>query len=159
MGKSSSSRSRPDHWLVDLTSVLGGHGPRFQSGHWVGCGLNFLIQNPTQYSETISTWENTQPDASVKWAQAKKNLARVFFIIHRRKGTANNRYHIFVSHFGDLAKNTYRCSIYAVGCSLMKQKSNHFAFLCLQRSTKHKNLNSDFTLLVLTEIMTGIVSW
>ena len=67
--------SRPDHWLVDLTSVLGGHGPRFQSGHWVGCGLNFLIQNPTQYSETISTWENTQPDASVRWAQAKKNLA------------------------------------------------------------------------------------
>jgi len=64
--------SRPDHWLVDLTCVLGGHGPQFQSGHWDRCGPIFLIQNPTEYGVTISTWEKTHPDASVGWAQAKK---------------------------------------------------------------------------------------
>jgi hypothetical protein len=64
--------SRLDHWLVALTSVLCGHGPQFQSRHWVGCGLIFLIENPTQYSKNISTWEKNPNPTSVGWAQAKK---------------------------------------------------------------------------------------
>jgi hypothetical protein len=67
--------SRLDHWLVDLTSVLCGHGPQFQSRHWVGCGLIFLIENPTQYSKNISTWEKTPTRCICRVGTGHKNLA------------------------------------------------------------------------------------
>jgi len=66
---------------------------------------------------------------------------------------ANSKCHIFnIPYFGNIAKK------YLQHVALMQlvvhdetKKSNHFAFLCSQSPTKHKTLNSGFTLLVLMD--------
>jgi hypothetical protein len=62
-------------------------------------------------------------------------------------------YHIRLAGITYWKSNYEYLHQHTAACTLADktEKQSFFAFLCLQRSTKHKTLNSDFTLLALTD--------